>query len=85
VLSAIVLAASLGSGSAFAQDSSMTIDMGLSMLELAASKEFATLGITVDPMTLSLNQLAGIKTVLASSDYNRTEKTEQIEAIVAAN
>jgi len=61
------------------------MDVGLSMLELAVSREFGKLGIDVDPMTLSLNQLALIKAVVGSSDYGSDEKAAQIQAIIANN
>ena len=56
------------------------------MLETAVNKEFNQLGITgVDPMSLDLAQLSTIKGVIGSSDYNRSEKKSQIEAIIANN
>jgi hypothetical protein len=63
-----------------------TMDEGLTMLETAVNKEFNQLGITgVDPMSLDLAQLSTIKGVIGSSDYNRSEKKSQIEAIIANN
>jgi len=84
-LSAIAIALTLSSGAAYAQNDPATMDVGLSMLELATAREFSKLGIDVDPMTLSLNQLATIKSVLESSDYNSNDKASQVKAIIANN
>lgn len=84
-LAAAAVALTLISGAAFAQSTAATMDVGLSMLELAVSREFTKLGIDVDPMSLSLNQLATIKAVVGSSDYNENEKAQQVKAIIARN
>lgn len=85
ILAALAVAASLTAGAAAAQSESATMDVGLSMIELAASREFTKLGIDIDPMSLSLNQLAQIKSVIGSSDYTVNEKKQQVEAIIARN
>ena len=84
-LSAIAVALTLSSGAAYAQNDPATMDVGLSMLELATARQFTLLGIDVDPMTLNLNQLATIKAVLGSSDYNVSDKASQVKAIIAKN
>lgn len=84
LITALALASAL-STTALAQ-AEPDMDQALSMLELAAQRELRSLGITdVDPMALSLNQLAQIKSVMSSSDYNVNEKSQQIKRIVAAN
>ena len=82
---AALLAASLigGAGVAHAQSNVATMDVGLSMLELAVTNELTRLGIeSTDTMELSLSQLAQIRSVFASSDYNRDDKKRQIETII---
>jgi hypothetical protein len=77
---AVVIAAT--TGAALAQ----TMDEGLSMLEIAAQRELSKIGMgDVDPMSLTLNQLAEIKTITASSDYSVDDKERQIRAILANN
>lgn len=85
MLSAVAIALTLSSGAAFAQNDPATMDVGLSMLELATAREFSKLGIDVNPMTLSLNQLAAIKGVLGASDYSESDKASQVKAIIANN
>jgi hypothetical protein len=81
ILAAMAVAMAVSTG-AMAQ----TMDEPLSMLEVAAQKEFDKIGITgVDPMDLTLNQLSLIKSVMGSSDYNDNEKSKQIMAIVENN
>jgi hypothetical protein len=82
ILTAIAVAASLAAPAALAQDGEM--GEALSMLEIAADRELKAIGITdVDPMSLSLNQLAQIRSVMGSSEYNTNEKANQIRRIVA--
>lgn len=86
VIAAVLVTTSLAAGSAFAQENAMGMDEGLSMLELSVSKEFTKLGINdVDPMSLDLNQLSLIKTVVASGDYSNNEKNKQIMTIIENN
>ena len=81
---ALALAASLLGGAASAQDASMTMEVGLSMLELSAERELREYGYgDVDVMTLTLSQLAGIKAVTSSSDYSGDERERQIGVILA--
>ncbi len=84
ILAAIAVASSLFSGAAVAQSDTMTMDVGLSMLELATAKQFSMLGVTdVDPMSLTLSQLAQIKAVVESSEFNVQQKTQQVQSIAA--
>ncbi len=85
ILAASAVLFALSGGALYAQDDTATMDVGLSMLELAVSKQFSQLGIDTDPMSLSLNQLANIKGVLGSSEFNKNEKTAAIKAAIARN
>ncbi|MEM8570811.1 MAG: hypothetical protein AAGG56_07845 [Pseudomonadota bacterium] len=74
--SAVVLAVS--TGAAFAQG----MDEGLTMLEAAAVTELNSLNIdNVDPMSLTLNQLAAIRTISGSS-LSPAEKTRLVRAAI---
>ncbi len=82
LITAFVLASSLLSAPAFAQDT-MTMEEGLSMLEQLASKELVQNGITgVDVMGLSLNQIGQIHSVSINSDVKENEKAQQLKQIV---
>ena len=84
ILAALLLATSVNAGAVFAQDSTATYNEGLTMLETGAKNEFTRLGITdVDPMTLTLQQLAEIKTVIGSSEWSGPEMKAQIEKIIS--
>jgi hypothetical protein len=73
-LAALLLVAS--TGAAFA-------DHGTSMLGITAEREARELGIKgVDADMLTLNQLALINAITASSDYTRNEKERQVRAII---
>ncbi len=74
----------LASAAAFAVPASaQSMEEGLSMLELAVERAMEDVGIQdVDPMTLSLSQLALIKNVL-NSDDTRSGKAARIEQIIA--
>ena len=86
LLTAVTLASGLISAPVFAQNSNMTMDISLSMLELAADRELAQHGYRgFDVMSLTLNQLAKIKYVSSASDYNDNERTRQIGQIIGAN
>jgi hypothetical protein len=81
---ALALGASLLGGAASAQNASMTMEVALSMLELAAQRELQQYGYgDTDVMTLTLSQLAGIKAVTSSNDYGRAERERQIRVILA--
>ncbi len=85
-LAAVAVAAALSSGAAWAQAEVEQMTEGLSMLESAVATQFTMLGITdVDPMSLSLSQLAQIKSVLGSSEENVNDMKRQVEAIIARN
>ena len=77
---ALVLASGATLGApAFAQD----MGEALSMLELSAQKELRDYGFSdTDVMSLTLTQLAKIKTISQSSDYGSNEKMRQIEQIL---
>jgi hypothetical protein len=73
ILAALAVAAS--AGAALADHTTM--------LGIAAEREARELGVkSVDADTLTLNQLALINAVAASSDYTRNEKQRQIRAII---
>ncbi len=85
-LVAVALATALSAGAASAQSDTAEMTEGLTMLETGAAKELTKIGITdVDVMDLSLSQLAQIKSVLESSDYNVNEMKNQVMSIVATN
>jgi hypothetical protein len=84
ILIAATLAAGLMSGVAFAQDDAADMNTGLSMLELAVGNQFTKLGIEgVDPMSLSLSQLAEIKNVVGNSERNSADMKQQVEQILS--
>ena len=83
---AVALATALSAGAASAQSDTAEMTEGLTMLETGAAKELTKIGITdADVMDLSLSQLAQIKSVLESSDYNVNEMKNQVMSIVATN
>jgi len=85
-LTAITLASGLLAAPVFAQDATMTMEQGLTMLEQMASNELTSNGITgVDVMTLTLNQLAMIHGVATGSDTSETDKAAELKKIVGAN
>jgi predicted metal-dependent phosphoesterase TrpH len=72
---AAALAVAASAGAAFADHTTM--------LGIAAEREARELGIRgVDADMLTLNQLALINAVTASSDYTRNEKERQVRAII---
>jgi hypothetical protein len=77
ILAAAVYAVAASAGAAFADSP------GRSMLGIAAEREARELGVRgVDADMLTLNQVALINAVTASSDYTRNEKERQIRAIL---
>jgi len=88
-LTALALAATLsagGAGIAAAQSTTATMDVGLTMLELAVGNEFRKLGMSdVDLQSLSLHQLSQIKAIFEDRDYTNTERAEQVRKIIAQN
>lgn len=83
IVLASLLATGLIAGTAQAQNNVATMDVGLSMLELSVMNEFTKMGITdVDPMSLTLSQLAEIRSVVSTSGRNPAEKRQQIETIL---
>lgn len=85
-LIALGLALSLGAGAAggaLAQSNTATMDVGLTMLELAVGNEFAKIGMTdVDLMALSLSQLSEIKAIFGDNDLTNSEKQERARAVI---
>jgi hypothetical protein len=84
ILSAAMLVVGLMAAPVMAQDNAATMEVGLSMLELSVGKTLAQYGIRdVDPMSLSLGQLAEIKGIVSSSDWSKDEKEKAIKATIA--
>jgi len=85
-LIALGLAAILGTGAAgvaSAQSNTATMDVGLSMLELAVGSEFARVGMTdVDLQSLTLSQLSEIKAIFQDNELTNTEKAERAQAVI---
>jgi hypothetical protein len=82
-LTALALAASVLGGTAQAQDTSMTMEVALSMLELSAQRELKQYGYgDTNVMDLTLTQLAGIKAVTTSDDYSASDRKRQIGVIL---
>lgn len=85
LMAAAGLAASLLGAPATAQTSAMgTMEMGLSMLELAAQRELRRIGMPhVDVTSLSLGQLSNIRLILGNDNLNSSEQKQQVEAVLA--
>jgi hypothetical protein len=82
-IAALAVAASLFGGAASAQNASMTMEVALSMLELAAERELRQYGYDeTDVMALTLSQLAGIKAVTSNGDFDEGERKAQIGVIL---
>lgn len=85
-LIALGLAATLTAGAAgmaAAQSNTATMDVGLTMLELAVGNEFAKIGMTdVDLMALSLSQLSEIKAIFGDNELTNSEKQERARAVI---
>ena len=79
---AVALAAFPAGG--FAQDTPPTADMeqALSMLELSASKTLEMYGVEADVMSLTLSQLAEIKSI-ADTGGDMSAGKQTIEAAIA--
>lgn len=86
-LLALGLAASLatgGAGIATAQSTTATMDVGLTMLELAVGNEFRKLGMAdVDLQALTLHQLSQIKAIFEDRDYTNAERADQVRRLLA--
>lgn len=84
LLVAAGLAASLVGSPAMAQTSAVgTMEMGLSMLELAAQRELRRLGMPdVDVTTLSLGQLSSIRLILGSDNLDENAQRQQVRAVL---
>ncbi len=81
---ALAVVVSMLGGNARAQDMSMAMDVGLSMLELAAQHELQHYGFgDQNIMDLTLTQIASIKAVTTSADYSDSERKQHIGVILA--
>lgn len=82
LIAAVALATAVSTTALWAQ-SEPSMDESLSMLEVAAKRELTAIGLSdVDPMSLSLSQLAQIRSVMGSSDNSESDKASQIRRIV---
>jgi hypothetical protein len=85
-LLALGLAASLSAGVAgiaSAQNTGMTMDMGLSMIELSVGNEFSRLGLgDVDVMSLTLEQVSELRNILNDSSNNDGDRTQMIRRVL---
>lgn len=86
-LLALGLAAALATGSAgiaTAQSTTTTMDVGLTMLELAVGNEFHKLGMAdVDLQALTLHQLSQIKAIFEDPDYTNAERADEVRRLLA--
>lgn len=81
-----VTLATVGAGAAGAQSTTATMDIGLTMVELAAGNALRKLGLAdVDLRALTLHELAQIRSVFADRDHTATERAEQVRRIIEAN
>lgn len=65
-------------------DTGMTMEVGLSMIELSAQRELDKVGLDkVDVMGLTLSQIAQIKLVANSADTGNQDMKRRIEQILA--
>lgn len=78
------LAASLLGSPAAAQTSAVgTMEMGLSMIELAAQRELTRIGMTdVDVGALTVGELSSIHLILSSDDLNDSEQRQQVKSVL---
>jgi hypothetical protein len=82
MFAAAVVATALAAGAAQAQDG-RSMEAGLSLLQSSAGRLFAQLGIDdVDPMDLTLNQLARVNAALGSSAGNSVRTRIRVETIL---
>lgn len=82
LIAAIAVATAVSSSALWAQ-AEPSMDEALSMLEISAKRELTAIGLSdVDPMSLSLSQLAQIRSVMGSSDNSESDKASQIKQIV---
>jgi hypothetical protein len=86
-IAAIALTAGLFGASAQAQDLALanrTMEVGLSMIELSADLALTQYGFgDQNVMDLTLTQLAAIKAVTSSNDYDDSERRQHIGVILA--
>ena len=80
------LAAALSAGAAgiaSAQDTGMTMDLGLSMIELSVGNEFSRLGLgDVDVMSLTLDQVVQLRNILNDSSNHDGDRTQMIRTVL---
>jgi hypothetical protein len=70
-------------GVASAQNTGMTMDMGLSMIELSVGNEFSRLGLgDVDVMSLTLEQVSELRNILNDSSNNDGDRTQMIRRVL---
>ena len=61
-----------------------TLVEGIAMLDTAAHRELTSLGLgQIDPISLTLDQLARIKTITESGDNSPSERAMAIKKVVA--
>ena len=76
------LAAAVSTTTVWAQ-TEMPMGEALSMLETSVKRELKSIGLgDVDPMMLSLAQLAEIQSVISEQSVSETDKRRQIMAVV---
>ena len=79
-LAALAVMAVLSAGSVRAQ----SMEEGIHMLETAAHRELAGLGLgNIDPMSLTLDQLARIKSIAESNDDSPSVKAMAVKQVVS--
>ena len=79
-LTALAVMAVVSAGSVSAQ----SMEEGIKMLETAAHRELASLGLgDIDPMSLTLDQLARIKSIAGSSADSPSVKAMAVRQVVA--
>jgi hypothetical protein len=82
LIAVAALAAAVSTTPLWAQ-TEMTMAEGLSMLETSVKRELNTIGLgDVDPMMLTLAQLAEIQAVISEQGNSETDKRRQIMAVV---
>jgi hypothetical protein len=82
IVTAAALAVAVSASALWAQ-SEPSMDEALSMLELSAKRELTAIGLgDVDPMSLSLNQLGRIHSIMGTGSTNEGDKAREIRQVV---
>jgi Mn2+/Fe2+ NRAMP family transporter len=82
ILAVAALAAAVSTTTVWAE-TEHTMAEGLSMLEISVKRELNSIGLAeIDPMLLTLNQLAEIQSVMGDQDINEVDKKSRIQAVV---